>query len=68
MIKDILNKAKNFCTKNKHRFTDPRKKVLRIIASSKKPIKAYEVLDKQRFNRKSKTTNSLQSHRILGKI
>ena len=46
MIKDILNKAKNFCTKNKHRFTDPRKKVLRIIASSKKPIKAYEVLDK----------------------
>ena len=42
MIKDILNKAKNFCTKNKHRFTDPRKKVLRIIAQEKNEALFYE--------------------------
>ena len=41
-----LKKAFKFCSEKKYRFTEPRQKVLKIIASSKKPIKAYEILDK----------------------
>ena len=45
-MKNILKKALNFCLENNHRFTVPRKQVLQIIASSEKPIKAYDVLKK----------------------
>ena len=41
-----LKKASKFCVDKKYRFTEPRQKVLKIIASSKKPIKAYEILDR----------------------
>lgn len=44
MKKEIINKATQFCLENKHRLTEPRLKVLRIISQSKKPIKAYEIL------------------------
>ena len=40
----IEKKAEEFCVKNGHRITEPRFAVLKIIASSKKPIKAYEIL------------------------
>ena len=46
MPKPIEKKALEFCFKNKHRYTEPRKKVLKIVASSKKPLKAYEILEK----------------------
>ncbi len=46
MTKTIQKKALDFCTKYKFRLTEPRKNVLQIIASSNKPIKAYEVLKK----------------------
>ena len=46
MKNKISTKAFKFCIENKHRFTDPRKKVLEIISSSKKPVKAYEILEK----------------------
>ena len=46
MAKSIEKKAFEFCFKNKHRYTEPRKKVLEIVASSKKPLKAYEILEK----------------------
>tara|TARA_E500000178_G_C16438511_1_gene494876 strand:+ start:33 stop:461 length:429 start_codon:yes stop_codon:yes gene_type:complete len=46
MSKKYLKKAFQFCLKNGHRLTEPRKKVLEIIASSTKPIKAYEILKK----------------------
>ena len=44
MTLNIEKKALNFCIKNKHRFTKPREVVLQIIASSKKPLKAYDIL------------------------
>ena len=46
MNKTFEKRALEFCIKNKHRFTLPRKNVLQIIANSKKPIKAYDVLRK----------------------
>ena len=46
MTKIIEKKAIDFCIKNKHRFTIPRKNVLQVIAYSEKPLKAYEVLNK----------------------
>lgn len=46
MKNKITNKAHKFCVENNHRFTEPRKMVLEIISSSKKPIKAYDILKK----------------------
>ena len=46
MIKNIEDRATEFCVKGNHRYTVPRKEVLKIIASQKKPIKAYEILKK----------------------
>ena len=44
-MKDLFKKkAVDFCEKNKLRLTEPRLDVLDIIISSKKPIKAYEIL------------------------
>ena len=43
-MKTILRRAVQFCLENNHRFTGPREKVLQIIASSDKPLKAYDIL------------------------
>ena len=42
----LLKKAIKFCEENKHRLSKPRLEVLNIINTSKKPIKAYEILTK----------------------
>ena len=42
----IKKKAIDFCNVNNHRLTQPRLKVLEIMISSKKPLKAYEILEK----------------------
>ena len=39
-------KIVEICKKNKWRLTEPRLEVLRIISLSKKPIKAYDILNK----------------------
>ena len=44
MNSSLEKKALNFCIKNKLRYTKPRESVLKIISSSNKPIKAYDVL------------------------
>lgn len=46
MVKAVIKKASHFCEKNKHRLTEPRLAVIKIIASSTKPISAYEILEK----------------------
>ncbi len=46
MKSSLEKKAYKFCIDNKHRLTEPRKHVLKIIVSSEKPIKAYEILEK----------------------
>lgn len=46
MLKKIEKKAFDYCSRNKQRYTEPRKQVLSVIARSKKPIKAYEILNK----------------------
>ena len=46
MKNKILQRALKFCDENNHRLTEPRQRVLEIISSSKKPIKAYEILKK----------------------
>jgi len=42
----IIKKAKEYCDQNGARLTDPRHHVLEIIGGSKKPLTAYEVLEK----------------------
>ena len=58
-MKSFLKKrAVSFCEKNKYRLTEPRLEVLDIIISSKKPIKAYEILKelgKKKMNPKPPT-------------
>ena len=44
MLKKIEKKALDFCIKNKLRYTKPRENVLKIIAMSNKPLKAYDIL------------------------
>lgn len=46
MRKLVLKNASNYCEQNKHRLTGPRTQVLEIIASSSKPLGAYEILEK----------------------
>ena len=46
MKNKILQKAIKFCDENNYRLTEPRQRVLEIISSTKKPIKAYEILKK----------------------
>ena len=46
MTKNIIQKAITFCKDNGHRLTTPRIEVLKIISKSKKPIKAYDILEK----------------------
>ena len=41
---NLIKKAEKFCLKNNNRITLPRMEVLKIIDSSKCPIKAYEIL------------------------
>ena len=54
----LLKKAIKFCEENKHRLSKPRLEILNIINTSKKPIKAYEILTKLTEN--SQTQNHLQ--------
>ena len=44
MKPQLEKKATKFCIENKHRLTEPRLLVLKIISASKRPIKAYEIL------------------------
>lgn len=46
MTESIIKKVSKYCEDNKFRLTEPRLQVLKIIASSKKPLGAYEVLEK----------------------
>lgn len=45
-VKSVITKAENYCETGGHRFTDPRRMVLEIIASAEKPIGAYDILAK----------------------
>lgn len=46
MTQSAIKTASNYCKMNKLRFTDPRREVLKIIASHTKPLGAYEILEK----------------------
>lgn len=46
MTQSLIKTASNYCNQNKHRLTEPRLEVLKIIASSDKPLGAYEILEK----------------------
>ena len=41
-----LKQVESYCEEHKHRLTQPRVEVLKIISSSKKPLGAYEILDR----------------------
>lgn len=43
-VRRLVKGVEDYCTAQGLRFTDPRRHVLEIIASSKKPIGAYDVL------------------------
>lgn len=45
----IEKKAIEYCITNKERLTVPRQLVLKIIARNKKPIKAYDLMDKLKY-------------------
>lgn len=46
MTKATLKNAEEYCAAHKHRLTQPRLEVLKIIAGSRKPLGAYEVLER----------------------
>jgi Fur family zinc uptake transcriptional regulator len=41
---EILKRAETYCTEQSFRFTDGRAAVLKQVVSSRKPVKAYDVL------------------------
>jgi Fur family zinc uptake transcriptional regulator len=43
---DAVKQAEDYCKANALQFTAPRRAVLKIIAASKKPLGAYEILEK----------------------
>jgi len=45
MTQEVLKKATDYCEEHKHRLTEPRIEVLKIISASTKPLGAYEVLE-----------------------
>lgn len=53
MTKKFLQNAKIYCEQNQFRFTESREAVLKIIAASKKPVGAYDILDKLQTKNKS---------------
>ena len=75
MSAGILQAAEKFCEENGLRFTDTRIDVLRIISASKKPITAYEILEKLGKTIKNpkppivyRATDFWQSHGFVHKI
>lgn len=44
-IQKLVRDVEAYCEERSLRFTEPRKLVLQIVAASKKPIGAYDVLD-----------------------
>lgn len=40
----VLKNAEEHCAAHGHRFTEPRRNVLKIIAGAKKPLGAYEII------------------------
>jgi len=44
MAQQVLRKAKKYCDEHRQRLTKPRMQVLKIIASSSKPLGAYDIL------------------------
>ena len=49
-VNKLLGDAEEECRRQKLRFTEHRRKVLEIIASSHKPLGAYDILDKMNFS------------------
>ena len=43
-MRSYLIQAKKYCDRNKHRFTEPRQKVLNAIVKQKAPVTAYDLL------------------------
>ncbi len=41
---EIVEKAKQYCKQHKFRFTDPRQRVLQVLASKQQGLGAYEIL------------------------
>lgn len=44
-IDEILERASEFCLKNKFRLTPPRYEILKIIVKANKPVGAYDILE-----------------------
>lgn len=42
---NITIRAKQFCEANKHRFTEPRERVLSLLVSANEPMGPYQILD-----------------------
>ena len=57
-VKNSLVQVESFCREGGHRFTDQRQKVLEIVASSNRPLGAYDILSEmgQYFDSPKPTT------------
>lgn len=62
-MKDFVEKAIIFCKENKLRLSESRISVLKIINSSKKPIKAYDILTK--LSKKTKNPKPPTAYRAI---
>ena len=43
--KEIIIRAKHFCAQNRYRWTDPREKVISVLANTSQPIGAYQIIE-----------------------
>ena len=43
--KNLLHRAKQYCSSGKHRFTQPREQVLAVLANMNEPMGAYQILE-----------------------
>lgn len=45
MTRPMIKQALDYCERNRHRLTQPRLQVLKIIEASTKPLGAYDILE-----------------------
>lgn len=62
-----IQAAKEFCEKNKYRFTQPREQVLEAIFNQDTPLSAYDILEILSVEKTNKSSDCIQSDRLLAK-
>ncbi|MFA6302606.1 MAG: Fur family transcriptional regulator [Legionella sp.] len=63
MKNNLLDKAQKHCINHGYRFTSPRERVLKILLEEKKPLGAYDIL--QRLSKEVESPNAPTVYRAI---